>query len=158
MKVALIGTVASSILGFRADLIKELVLNSHVVYAFAIDYDAVSREKVRALGAIPVDYKFSRSGLNPFDDIINTFRLYRILKKIAPNVVFSYFAKPVIFGTIAAVFAGVRHRIGMLEGLGYLFTDQPEGISHKTRIIRILMCFCTSFLYGFCLSESRRPN
>ena len=68
MKVALIGTVASSILGFRADLIKELVLNSHVVYAFAIDYDAVSREKVRALGAIPVDYKFSRSGLNPFDD------------------------------------------------------------------------------------------
>ena len=145
MKVALIGTVASSILGL-ADLIKELVLN---LYAFAIDYDAVSREKVRALGAIPVDYKFSRSGLNPFDDIINTFRLYRILKKIAPNVVFSYFAKPVIFGTIAAVFAGVRHRIGMLEGLGYLFTDQPEGISHKTRIIRILMCFCTSFLYGF---------
>ena len=141
MKVALIGTVASSILGFRADLIKELVLNSHVVYAFAIDYDAVSREKVRALGAIPVDYKFSRSGLNPFDDIINTFRLYRILKKIAPNVVFSYFAKPVIFGTIAAVFAGVRHRIGMLEGLGYLFTDQPDGISHKTRVIRSVNVF-----------------
>ena len=136
LKVALIGTVASCVYGFRADLIKSLVNNNHKVYAFAIDYDAVSREKVRALGAIPVDYKFSRSGLNPFDDIINTFRLYRILKKIAPNVVFSYFAKPVIFGTIAAVFAGVRHRIGMLEGLGYLFTDQPEGISHKTRIIR----------------------
>ena len=136
MKVALIGTVASSVYGFRADLIKSLVNNGHEVYAFAIDYDEVSYEKVCALGAVPVDYSFSRAGLNPFGDIYNTYKLTKIIQRIDPDVVFSYFAKPVIFGTIAARMAHVRGCIGMLEGLGYVFTEQSTKSSLKALAVR----------------------
>ena len=53
-------------------------------------------------------------------------------------MVFSYFAKPVIFGTFAAVLAGVNRRVGMLEGLGYVFTDQPDGFRIKTYILKMV--------------------
>lgn len=147
MRIALIGTTAACVIGFRADMIKALHALGHEVYAFALDYNAASRAAVTALGAVAVDYEFSRTGLNPFSDIINTYRLSRILKNIAPDIVFSYFSKPVIFGTIAAVMVGVKRRIGMLEGLGYVFTDHPGGVRLKTKLLRIVqvMLYRVSF-------------
>lgn len=41
-----------------------------------------------------------------------------------------------IFGTFAAKLAGVPRIVGMLEGLGFAFTPQPEGIPLKTKIIK----------------------
>lgn len=149
MKVALIGTSASCVLGFRADLIKLLIRNGHEVFAFALDYDDISRCKVKAMGAEPVDYLFSRTGLNPFSDLINTYKLAKTIKKISPDLVFSYFSKPVIFGTIAAVIAGVKRRIGMLEGLGYIFTDQPNGVPYKIKVLRQIQIFLYRLSFPF---------
>jgi len=50
--------------------------------------------------------------------------------------VFCYFSKPVIFGTLAAKIAKVPKVIGMLEGLGYTFTDQPSGLNKRTKLIK----------------------
>lgn len=149
MKIALIGTSASCVYGFRADLIKALVSEGHEVYALALDYNEDSREKVQALGAITVDYEFSRAGVNPFSDLLNTFRLAKILKAIRPDLTFSYFSKPVIFGTFAAVLAGVKRRVGMLEGLGYVFTDMPTGVSFKLRVLRQIQVFLYRLSFPF---------
>ncbi|WP_159123850.1 glycosyltransferase family 4 protein [Acinetobacter variabilis] len=135
-KIILIGTVASSLYGFRADLIKALIKQGHVVYAFTSEYSESDLKKIETLGAIPITYQLNRGGLNPFADIITTYKLSRKIKKISPDLVFSYFSKPVIFGTLAARIAQVPHVIGMLEGLGYTFTDQPEGLSKKTQLIK----------------------
>lgn len=136
MKIVLIGTTAGSVLNFRADLIKELAEKGHDVFAFAVDYSDSSKCEVFALGAIPLDYTLNRAGLNPLRDVLDTYKLSRKLKDISPDIVLSYFSKPVIFGTIAAVFAGVPRRVGMLEGLGYVFTDQREGVSFKVALLR----------------------
>ena len=135
-KLVLIGTVASSFLGFRADLIKVLLQKGHVVYAFTSEYTDLELEKIAALGAIPVTYELKRGGLNPLGDIKATYLLSKKIKAIAPDLVFSYFSKPVIFGTLAAKLAKVPKVIGMLEGLGYTFTEQPEGLSKKTQLIK----------------------
>lgn len=135
-KIALIGTTGASFYGFRADLIKQLVLDGCLVYALTSEYTDQCLEKIRQLGAEPVVYKLSRGGLNPFADIASYLQLKCILKKIQPDIAFSYFAKPVIYGSIAAKAAKVPTVIGMLEGLGYTFTDQPEGQSTKTKLIR----------------------
>ncbi|HEJ7114099.1 TPA: glycosyltransferase family 4 protein [Serratia marcescens] len=136
MKIALIGTAANCVVGFRADLIKSLHQQGHTVYALALDYDNNTRMQVTNLGAIPVDYKFSRTGLNPLKDFLDTYALSKQLKRLAPDLVFSYFSKPSIFGTLAAVMAGVKKRYAMLEGLGYLFTEQPQGVSRKVRLLK----------------------
>ncbi|WDH33712.1 glycosyltransferase family 4 protein [Pseudomonas chlororaphis] len=149
MKIALIGTTAASVLGFRADLISSLVKEGHQVFAFALDYESETRAKVRLLGAEPIDYKFSRTGLNPLGDIVNTYKLTKLLKVVAPDLVFSYFTKPVIFGTFAAVLAGVKRRLGMLEGLGYVFTEQPDGASFKGRLLKFIQVFLYRFSFPF---------
>lgn len=136
MKIILIGTVASSFLGFRSDLIKEIVARGHYVYAFTSEYNRDELKKIENLGAIPVTYKLSRGGLNPISDIKATHSLAKKIRSIAPDLVFSYFSKPVIFGTLAAKLAKVPKVIGMLEGLGYTFTEQPQGMSKRTQIIK----------------------
>lgn len=135
-RVILIGTVASSFYGFRADLIAMLLKRGHQIYAFTSEYTDMDLKKIESLGAIPVTYELNRGGLNPFLDIIATYKLSKKIKKINPDLVFSYFSKPVIFGTIAAKLAKVPKVIGMLEGLGYTFTEQPEGLSKKTQFIK----------------------
>lgn len=136
MKIIIIGTVASSFLGFRADLIKALLEKQYKVYTFISEYSQGELNKIKALGAIPVTYTLNRGGLNPLVDITATYALSKKIKSIAPDLVFSYFSKPVIFGTLAAKIAGVPKVIGMLEGLGYAFTDQPEGLTRKTQVIK----------------------
>lgn len=135
-KIVIIGTIADSFLFFRADLISELLKQGYEVYAFTSSYDKEELKKIKALGAIPMSYTLSRGGLNPLADIKMMYRLSRQIKTLAPDMVLSYFAKPVIFGTLAARLAKVPSVIGMLEGLGYAFTDQPEGLSKKTQLIK----------------------
>lgn len=139
MKIALIGTTAESLIQFRKELINLLHKNGHVVYAFAIDYDDVTREKVKSFGAIPIHYCFSRTGLNPFSDTINTYKLYKILKTLKPDLVFSYFSKPAIFGTLAASFAKIQKRYAMLEGLGFFFTSPGGQVSLRTRLLKKIL-------------------
>nr|BBJ04617.1 glycosyl transferase family 1 [Marinobacter nauticus] len=136
MRIVLLGTTVACVIGFRGELIKDLVARGHEVYAFALDYNQESSSRVAKLGAVPVNYAFSRAGLNPIGDFLNTLRLKRQLKRLGPDVVLTYFAKPVIFGTIAARLAGIRRVVGMLEGLGYVFTDDPAGESLKDRLLR----------------------
>lgn len=136
MKIIIIGTVASSFLGFRADLIKSLLKQKHIVYAFTSEYSKEQLSLIESLGIIPVTYKLSRGGINPLADIKATYELSKKIKEIAPHLVFCYFSKPVIFGTMGAKLAKVPKVIGMLEGLGYTFTDQPEGLSKKTQLIK----------------------
>ena len=141
MKVVFIGTVASSFYGFRADLISTLLKKGHQVYAFTSEYVAEDLKKIEKLGATPITYTLNRGGLNPLADIISTYNLSKKIKAINPDLVFSYFSKPVIFGSLAAKLAKAPRVVGMLEGLGYTFTAQPEGLNKKTQLIKKIQVF-----------------
>lgn len=140
-KIILIGTVASSFYGFRADLIRTLLKKGHQVYAFTSEYTAEDLKKIEKLGAKPITYTLNRGGLNPLADTIATYQLSKKIKAINPDLVFSYFSKPVIFGTLAAKLAKAPRVVGMLEGLGYTFTEQPKGLSKKTQLIKKIQVF-----------------
>lgn len=141
LKIIIIGTVAFSIYSFRLDLIKSFLARKYQVYAFVSEYTPEDLEKIKSLGAIPITYQLNRGGLNPLADIISTYQLSKKIKAIQPNLVFSYFAKPVIFGSMAAKLAKVPKIFAMLEGLGYTFTERPERLTIKTKIIRKIQVF-----------------
>ncbi|WP_207923290.1 glycosyltransferase family 4 protein [Marinomonas flavescens] len=149
MKIAFISQNVAPILGFRRDLIIHLVSKGHTVYAFALDYTSDSVEALKALGAIPIAYSLNKSGMNPIIDLKDTWLLSRKLKKIAPDVVFSFFVKPSIYGTLAAKLAGVPRRIAMLEGLGYMHTPGKTGFSIKKRLLQVIHGLLCSFSYQF---------
>ena len=148
-KIILVGTVASSFYGFRADLIRAMRVKQYTVYAFTSEYTDADLKQIESLGAIPMTYELNRGGLNPLSDIVATYKLSKKIREIKPDLVFSYFSKPVIFGTIAAKLAKVPKIIGMLEGLGYTFTEQPEGLGKKIELIKKVQVL----LYKFALPQ-----
>jgi len=150
MKIVMIGTTANCVLGFRGSLIKELIIRGHEVYAFAIDYTDAQRQLLKSLGAVPVDYVLFRSGLNILADLKMMFRLKTKLEAIKPDIVLSYFVKPVIYGTVAARLANIPIRIAMLEGLGYVHTASQNGYGFKKRILQIVqgVLFTISFKFA----------
>lgn len=149
MKIVIVGTIASSFYGFRADLIRVMREKKYTVYAFTSEYSDADLKEIESLGAIPITYELNRGGLNPLADIVATYKLSKKIRKIKPDLVFSYFSKPVIFGTIAAKLAKVPKVIGMLEGLGYTFTEQPEGLNKKIQLIKKIQIL----LYKFSLPQ-----
>ena len=134
--IALVGTTADAKLGFRAELIKDLVAQGHIVYAFAGDYTNKTRSAITALGAIAVPYHISRFGMNPLQDIYTLVQLIWLFKKYRIDLSFCYFAKPVIFGTIAARLAGVPRRVAKIEGLGRIFTIPATGDTRRAKLLR----------------------
>ena len=140
-KIIILNNTAQNILGFRKHLVQVLLAQHYQVYAMATDFTDQTKKEVKILGAMPIDYTFARGGLNPFADLKNMKRLEKIFKEIQPDVLLSCFSKPVIFGTLAAKNAKVPKIIAMLEGLGYTFTEQPEGQSLKAKLIKQIQVF-----------------
>lgn len=148
-KIAIIGTTGASFYGFRADLIHLMVAQGHTVYALTSEYTDQCLEKIKALGAVPITYQLSRGGLNPFVDIKSLFELKRKIQEIKPDIVFSYFTKPVVYGTLAAALSKVPRKIGMIEGLGSPFTLHRHGQSFKVKLIRFIQVSLYRFVFPF---------
>jgi len=129
--IAFITSQAFSLHNFRGPLIRSLVLKGIKVYALAPDYDDACRAEVSALGAEPLDAPMSRAGMNPLKDAYDVWRLSRQLRDLRVDASFTYFIKPVIYGTLAAAFAGIPRRFAMIEGAGYVFIEQAD--SHYSR-------------------------
>lgn len=125
MKVLLLASYAPSLVLFRGPLIAALVAAGHEVVAVAPDIDAPLLEELRRLGATPLDLPLSRTGMNPVHDLLYGWRLYRAMRRLRPDLVLSYTAKPNIWGAFAASAAGVRSA-AMVTGLGFAFTDAGE--------------------------------
>lgn len=140
-RIAVVGTIVNALIDFRSDLIVDMVESGHQVYAFASDYCQKSEDAIRALGAIPIRYNISRSSINPFADIKVIWQLYWLFKSLKIDVSFCYFVKPVIYGNIAAFLARVSIRAVKIEGLGWVFTNPPEGLNLRKKIIRSIQIF-----------------
>lgn len=150
--IAIIGNQAISLLNFRGPLIADMVARGYEVFALAPDYDESIRAEVRALGANPVDFSLSRTGMNPMRDVADMLRLAFLLRRLKPDITLAYAIKPVIYGTLAAWLARVPRRFAMIEGLGYVFTP-PEGVQPlKRRILKGAVCI----LYATALKHTNR--
>lgn len=163
MRVALIGTVSSSIFGFRRMLIQSLVSQGHDVYVFTTDLTPELAQRAELeLGVKARSYRLARTGMNPISDLFAMAALSRELRKLKLDLVFCYFSKPVIFGSLAAKLAGVSRCYGMLEGLGYYFTDDPDGNGLKKKLIRSvqvnLFRLVSPFLNGLVVLNSDDRN
>ncbi|MBP1817719.1 glycosyltransferase family 4 protein [Mycobacterium sp. OAE908] len=135
-RVGIITSQAFSVVNFRGPLISELVKIGVAIYALAPDYTEDLKRQVRELGAEPVDYSLSRAGLNPISDAKSMFSMIATVRRLRLDAVLTYHIKPVIYGSIAAVIARVPNRYAMIEGLGYLFLNDPDSGSKSRAVMR----------------------
>jgi glycosyltransferase involved in cell wall biosynthesis len=152
VRLAVITSQAFSLHNFRGPLLRALVDRGVDVLALAPDFDDDSRAAVAAFGAQPVDYSLSRAGLNPVRDVSDALALTRQLKRLKPDRTFSYFIKPVIYGTFAAALAGVPRRFALVPGLGYVFTMDGDHPPPHRRVLRRVV----ARMYGAAFARCER--
>ncbi|MEG0107644.1 MAG: glycosyltransferase family 4 protein, partial [Lachnospiraceae bacterium] len=140
-KIVLLSTIAKDTLLFRSEFIVSLVNSGHQMIVCCVDYTPETAQEIRSLGAEPVNYDLDRGGINPLADLWCVFKITRLLKQLNPDVVLCRAVKPTIYGSIAARLAGVARRVSILEGLGYAFTDLPQGFELKQFVLKKIQIF-----------------
>lgn len=79
---------------------------------------------------IPI--RMTRSGKNPFKELLALRELVRIYKSERPDIVHLVALKPVVYGGIAARLVGIPTVVAAIAGLGYVFTSRQ----FKARLLR----------------------
>jgi len=121
MKIAVIGGVPQSLVGFRGELIKAMCELGHEVYGLAGGEEQRFTDALAKNGVQFVSYPIKRVGLNPFFDLSTFVFLYQWLRTNEIDCVFSYTAKPIIWGGLATRLARVKYFHAMVTGLGRQF-------------------------------------
>jgi glycosyltransferase involved in cell wall biosynthesis len=125
LKIAVIASLAQSLVNFRGPLIATLATSGHEVIACAPGNDVAVNDWLAKFGVryhrIPLD----RTGMNPVRDAALILYLTVMLRRLRVDLFLGYTAKPVIFGSLGAYLAGVPLRFSIITGLGYAFTNVP---------------------------------
>ncbi len=135
MKVAVLSSHTPSLFWFRMDMMKEFNNKGHTVIALGADPEAAWKDKFRKNN---IDYRqlhVERNGVNPFKDLKTFVELYKFMKKEKPDKIFTYQAKTVVYGSMAARLNGIREVYPLIAGLGSIFL----GTGFKNKMVKTIM-------------------
>lgn len=130
MRIAVIAGHAPSLVNFRGPLLAALLARGHEVLALAPPErggGAATEASLRKLGVTLLRYPLDRGGMNPCRDLRTLLALRNHFLALKPDLVLPYTIKPVIYGSLAARWAGVPRVASLITGLGYGFGGLPNG-------------------------------
>lgn len=133
-KVLLICGSSQTVITFRMGLIERLKENGYEVSVIALDETCKQDILERQIDFHSVNAQ-NRS-LNPLGIITLKKKYYSLIKRIRPDIIFTFMLKPNIFGVRAAKKARVKKIFSMVEGAGDVFINN----SIKWKIIRTVVC------------------
>jgi glycosyltransferase involved in cell wall biosynthesis len=118
VRIAVVGVLASSLLGLRGEMMRAMAEAGHQVDAMAPEADPVVRSTLRSMGIRYTPVPMARTGMNPLKDGLLVWSLIALFRRRRVDAVFVYAAKPVVYGLIAARVARVPFRTAMITGSG----------------------------------------
>lgn len=93
--------------------------------------DTGKANEIKEIGAEFIDFPFSRSGTNPFSELLVIRRFKKLYKDLQPDVVHHITLKPVAYGSFAAKQTKIKGVVNAISGLGYNFTGERVGLVQK---------------------------
>lgn len=133
-KILLICTSSQSVLNFRLGLIKALKKGRYDVSVVALD--GTFKKEIEEYGVAFYCVNDENRGINPLKLLSLKSKYYSVIKRVAPDIVFTFMLKPNLFGIPAAKRAGVKKIYCMVEGEGDVFIN--DGL--KWKFIRRFVC------------------
>lgn len=135
MKVAVLSSFTTSLFWFRIDMMKSFLAAGYDVLAVGDAPEEEWAERFQELGIRYRQVPVQRNGTNPLYDVKTLFALRRLLAEEKPDKIFTYQAKTVIYGGIAAWMCGIREVYPLIAGVGSVF----YGDSPKKKFVRSIM-------------------
>ncbi|MDI9470498.1 MAG: glycosyltransferase family 4 protein [Bacillota bacterium] len=114
MRILLLANNDVGLYRFRYELVQALRREHEVFLSLPFGEFVKDFEKI---GCSYVRTEFNRRGLNPLSDIILFFRYLAIMRKVKPDIVLTYTAKPNIYGGMACCLFSLPC-IANITGLG----------------------------------------
>ena len=135
MKVMVLSSFTTSLFWFRIDMMKSFLDSGCEVVAVGDGPEEEWSPKFRDLGIRYRRIPVQRNGMNPLYDLKTLAALWHLLREEKPDKIFSYQAKTVIYGGIAARLRGIRDVYPMIAGVGSVFL----GSGLKKKLIRTIL-------------------
>lgn len=140
-KIFIVCDSSRNLLDFRGRLIEKMQQQNQVYVFTPLIEQASVRERLKDLGVITYESNLDGSNVSILSDLKFIFSLYRLIRKIKPDIFFPYTFKPVIYGSFLAKLCNVGLIAPMLTGLGYSFTNHAAGNKLVMRMTRMLLKF-----------------
>lgn len=115
MKVLILANNSGGLYRFRRELLETLIAQGHEVYVSTPRGEFV--DVMQQMGCKIVDTEISRHGTNPFTDLALVLKYRSVLRKVKPDIVFTYTIKPNVYGGIACRICNVPY-VANVTGLG----------------------------------------
>lgn len=115
MKVLILANIDSGLYHFRRELLEELV-KEHEVYVCVPDGDYINKIKSIGCKYLPCNL-LDRHGTNPIKELKLISFYKNILKKVKPDIVFTYTIKPNVYGGMACASLNIPYVVN-ITGLG----------------------------------------
>lgn len=125
----LVANVDWFVISHRLGIVQEAAKQGWKVYVAA--EDTGRSHEISQKGVEFIDFRFSRSGTNPLEELKTLKKFKDLYKKVKPDVVHQVTLKPIIYGSIAAKQLGIKGVVNAVSGLGYTFTSGRQGMVQK---------------------------
>ena len=134
MKIAVISSHTPSLFWFRMDMMLEFIRRGSTVIAIGNEPESKWAEEFRKSGIRYLSVPVQKNGTNPIKDLETYRALKRVLATERPDKVFTYQAKTVIYGGMAALKLGIG-AYPLIAGVGSVFLS--SGI--KASVVRMVL-------------------
>lgn len=142
--LAFVSNTSFGMSNFRLEVLQSLYQEGYIIHIIA-PYDS-STQTLIDNGFVFHPLKVNSKGLNPIEDLTTLLSIHKIIKTIAPSLVFNYTIKPVIYGSLACNLLSIPN-IAITTGLGYVFI----GGGVKKRILKNFVC--TLYKIALCKTQ-----
>jgi len=120
-----------TLFAFRKELILRLVEDGHQVYI------CTPRDERNVaftnMGCQIIETEVQRHGINPIHDGMLMLKYLQIMRRVKPDIIFSYTVKPNIYGCMASKMLGIK-QVCNITGTGVTFLSETL----TSKIVRIL--------------------
>lgn len=133
--IAVLTSHTPSLIWFRMDMMREFQKRGYSVYALGNEAEEKWKERFEKENITYRQICVSRNGTNPIRDIEAIVSIYKMLKMIRPDKIFTYQAKTVIYGCFAARLLGIDEVYALIAGVGSVFLSEDM----KTKVLRSIL-------------------
>ena len=141
LKVLLVANSSWYIYNFRLQLLRDLRKSNFLVEVIA-PHDKFT-ELIIENGFKVHRWELDRKSINPLSELISFFSIFKLYKKIRPDIVHHFTIKACIYGSLSAKLNSIENVINAITGLGHLFVSK----NIFKRIIRFFLRPIYTFVF-----------
>ena len=122
-KILFISNSSSSMLNFRINILLSLQNKGYEIHILS-PYDKATKI-LENYGFHCNSIDFDTKSINPIANVKLLLKMQKMIKNIAPNCIFTYTIKPLIYGSFIANYYSIPN-IAIITGLGYVFINEND--------------------------------